>query len=143
TKTNSKRMESPVMINKYIVLSIILPFCYAAILMPPKRVFPVVSDFCHFSDMVFIDFQSETRAFGDFHIAIFIFKNILVHNVIKQVTPLVIMYPKTLFLDKGIVAGGIHLETGSQCYWSQGTMRCHGHVKGFRHRKYFLAFCNP
>jgi len=35
TRTSSKRIESEVMIKRYTVLSICLPFCYAAVLMSP------------------------------------------------------------------------------------------------------------
>src|SRR5690554_5172086 len=97
--------------------------------MSPKRVFPVMPDFCHLAYMVLIDRQSQSRALRNFHVAIFIFKNILVDNVIQQVTSLVIVYPETLFLDKGIVASGVHLKAGGQGYRPQRAMRRNSHVK--------------
>src|SRR5690606_18535196 len=74
--------------------------------------------------------------------AIFIFENILVHDVVQQITALIIMNAKTLLLNKSIVTSGIYLKTGGQCYGSQGAMRSDCHVKGFGHGEYLLAFCN-
>src|SRR5690606_33336699 len=96
TRTSNKRIDRPVMINKYTVLSISLPFSYATVLMPPERVFPIVPYLRHLPDMFLIDFYSQTRSFGDFHIAVVIFKYILIDNVIQQVTTLVVMDPQAL-----------------------------------------------
>src|SRR5690606_15760457 len=140
TKTSNKRMESPVMINKYIVLSIVLPFCYAAVLMPPEGIFPIVPYLRHLPDMLLIDFQSQTRPFRDFHIAVIIFKYILIDDVVQQVAALVVMDPQTLFLYKGIVTGGVHLKAGCQRNWPQRAMRRHGDVKSFGHGEDLFTF---
>src|SRR5690606_11127698 len=99
TNTSNKKMERPVMINRYIVLSIVLPFCYDTILMSPKGIFPVMAYFRHFPDMILVDFQSQAGAFRDLNIALILFKYSFIHDVIEQVTALVLVYAQALFLN--------------------------------------------
>ena len=56
---------------------------------------------------------------------------------------LIIMNSHTLFLDKRIIAGGIHLNAGCQGYRPQRAVRCKRHIIGFCHGGNFLHFRNP
>ena len=101
--------------------------------MLPDRVFPVVGRLVLLHDQFPVHFHAQTGQPGQCRIAVHKGEIVLIVHIVQNTCPHIVVDAHALFLNDRIVAGGVHVQTGSQRNGAERAVRRKGHIVALSH----------
>lgn len=98
----------------------ILPFCNHSGRSSPHRVFPTMPYPSHFTNLLFIDLDSQSGTIENLNVSVFKRKNIRILYIVEQIAPYIIMNTGACFLNNRIDRIKIQLQARGKAIGPSG-----------------------